>query len=40
MTIVLTTLVFLLVSFGVGTVTGYLIAFGMGTDEEDVTDDF
>lgn len=40
MTIVLTTLVFLLVSFTVGTATGYLIAFGMGSNDEDIEDDF
>jgi len=39
MTIVLTTLVFLLVSFGIGTVTGYLIAFGMRSDYEDQEDE-
>lgn len=41
MTIIITTLCFLLVSFSVGTITGYLIAFGMGTnyDEDDVMDD-
>lgn len=34
MTILLGTLTFLLVSFGVSTAVGSLIAFGMGTDDK------
>ena len=35
MTIVFGTLTFLLVSFGVATLAGHLMAFGMGSDRDD-----